>query len=846
MQESISFDQDLRDTIKEVVQTFSKAVKSTLGPAGTNVGTLSPLLLPVIVNDGVTVAKSIKFQDPLKKYVANILKTVSQGTDNAAGDGPQPMYSKVLTPSGFVEMGSLKLHQKICGTENSTQVITGIYPKGDKEVYKLTLSDGRVIECCENHNWQVVTNYGKEKTLTTKQLIDSGKISITNKKGHTKYGFYIPKTFVGFEEQKKDIIIDPYLLGLLIGDGSLSGTGNIELSIGKEKFYVLDKIVLPTGVTFNYSFYKNKNYYRVVFKGLRPIIKNLGLLGSKSNTKFIPKTYLYSSLHTRYKLLEGLLDTDGHINKRGLYEYSTVSDILMKDFLELSRGLGHSVEYRLHDRRRDSGSYSNNSIHRIVQLKGFKYGHKIKSIEATGRFTDMQCIKVSNSDNLYVTDNYVLTHNTTTSTTLAESIILEGIKNIDAGFSQVDIVKGIREATILVLKKLEEKAIPVTENNKMLLQVASVSANNDKELGKIISEAFTKVGVDGQIEIKDSTSEETYIEVVAGMKYDSGFESNMFTNNDKSEAVLDDCRIFIYEGKLMNIDSIMSLITETRNKNESLLIIADDYDKVCVDDLAAAKLQHKLKVCAVKSPGYGKTKESGLEDIALITNSKIVSKRFGITLDSMKGNMVGKASSVKVNKDSFTIIEDASDTEKLKEKIKDLKIKIKSSTGTEKQEILNRIANLSSGVAVMYVTGNSPVEIAEKKYRIEDAVNATRASLEEGVVPGGGVTLLRLGNNLKMPVMENRSQEIGFDILVRALQSPIKTISSNSGENGDVVMNEVLKSKKFNYGYNAKTKKYTDLVKSGVLDPVKVTKAALTNASSVSQLLLTMNCAIYE
>ena len=435
---------------------------------------------------------------------------------------------------------------------------------------------------------------------------------------------------------------------------------------------------------------------------------------------------------------------------------------------------------------------------------------------------------------------------TTTSITLAEAIIIEGIKNINAGFSQVNISKGIREATILVLKQLEEQALSVIDDKKMLLQVASISANNDKELGKIISEAFLKVGVDGQIQIKDSTSDKTYIETVPGMKYGSGFETNMFTNTDRGETFFENCNILIFEGKLRTIEPIMGILQQIRSKNDSLLIIADDYDEICVKDLAANKVDGNLKVCAVKSPGFGASKEDSLDDIALITGASIISKRFGTEIEGVDSEDLGFAETVKVDKDSFTVVQKPADKKALDKKVEKLKLDAKKSKGSQKDEILQRVANLSNGIAVMYVAGNSPVEIAEKKYRIEDAINATRASLEEGIVPGGGVTLLRLGKGLKMPKLENRSQEIGFNILIKALESPLKTIAENAGENGDVVMNDVLKFATFEYGYNAKTKEYENMIKAGILDPVKVTKAALTNASSVSQLLLTMNCAIYN
>lgn len=443
------------------------------------------------------------------------------------------------------------------------------------------------------------------------------------------------------------------------------------------------------------------------------------------------------------------------------------------------------------------------------------------------------------------TDN-VAGDGTTTSITLTEAIVLEGIKNIEAGFSQIDVARGIKEATKIVLEKLDKKALTVKNNKNRLLQVATISANNDPELGKLISDAFTKVGVDGQIDVKDSTEGKTEIEILPGIKYYSGYESQMFTNTDTGEVVLDNCKILIYEGKMRSLDPIVWLLQEVRNANDSLLIIADDYDPICVDDLAANKIQGKLKICAVKSPGFGTSKQNSLEDIALVTNSTIVSKKSGLDLDSFNGTHIGTANTVKVNTESFTIIEDSVNKELIKKRISSLKKKSKTASSTDKEEILERIAKLSNGVAILHVSGDSPVEIAEKKYRIEDAINATRAAMEEGIVPGGGVALLKIKDSIRIPKLQNQSQEIGFNILLKALEAPIRTICNNSEASEDVVVNKVLNEAKFNYGYDARLKKYGDMIELGIIDPKKVTKTALSNASSVSQMMLTMNCAIYE
>lgn len=434
----------------------------------------------------------------------------------------------------------------------------------------------------------------------------------------------------------------------------------------------------------------------------------------------------------------------------------------------------------------------------------------------------------------------------TTSLTIAEAIIIGGLKYIDAGFSQVDIVKGINKATADVLKELEKRTISLKDNKDTLLHVATVSANNDKELGKIISDAFSRVGADGQIEIEDSTNDTTYVEFVDGMKYPCGSESNMFYNTDKSTTEFSDCKILIYEGRLTAITPLIKMFQEIRNENEAVLLICDDYGPNVVNDIANLKVQNNLRVCTVKSPNYGIAKDNDLSDIAEVTGASIISKRYGNDIEDFDMEMLGNATSVKVDQHSFTIVNTKSDKKATAKKIKQLKVDLKKAPNkTEKSEIEQRVARLSNGVAMMYVSGDSPIEIAEKKYRIEDAIHATRASLEEGTVPGGGVTLLKISNALKTPIMDNEAQVMGYKILIDALSAPIRTIAFNAGGRPDIVVDIVLSHLDFNYGYDARSRTYVDMVEKGILDPKKVTRIALMNASSVSQMLLTTNCIIY-
>lgn len=444
------------------------------------------------------------------------------------------------------------------------------------------------------------------------------------------------------------------------------------------------------------------------------------------------------------------------------------------------------------------------------------------------------------------TDN-IAGDGTTTSLTLAEAIIINGLKHISVDFSALDIVRGINVATRDVLKELETKSIDVLSDKKLLLQVATISANNDKDLGKLISQAFTKVGANGQIEVEDSPSDKTYVEIVKGMKYLSGSESNMFVNSTRGTSEFKETNILIYEGKLITIQPILELLKETMNKERSILVIADDFSREAIDDLASNKIKAGLQVCAVKSPGYGEAKDNSLEDIAAVTGAKIISRKYGKEIEDVTIDDLGSATAVKVDSLSFSIINEDSSKEDIDSRIAELK-NIMSTTADShlKSQLEARVSKLSGGAAVLYVAGNSPIEIVEKKYRIEDAINATRGSLEEGIVPGGGVTLLKIGEKLRgSRKLENKDQDTGYEILINALSAPIITICDNVGTSSDIKVSEVLKNKTFNYGYDARNDKYGDMVKLGVIDPKKVTKTALLNASSVSQMILTMNTCIY-
>lgn len=355
-----------------------------------------------------------------------MVKQVAKKTCDDAGDGPQPLYSKILTPNGWKAMGEIKVGDVICGTNGTTQTVVGVFHKGEKEIYKMVFANKRVVECCEDHLWSYTNPSGRVRTRTVKEMIKDYKKP--NKDGSYTFKYYVPNTIVEFSEQ--ELPLDPYLVGVLIGDGSISEARNTELNIGYKKKHIIDKLVLPEGISINVSDVPSKNCYRIKIVGMdkdgrtiRKYLEEIGLQGKTTSSKFIPKMYLYNTVENRKKLLQGLIDTDGHVNKRGLFEFSTINEQLADDYCELMWGLGRSTEKSLRERKEGCGSFSNKPIYRMYERSGYNRGVKLIDIIPTSEKTEMQCIKVSNDDELYITDNYIVTHNTTSSVVLANAIV---------------------------------------------------------------------------------------------------------------------------------------------------------------------------------------------------------------------------------------------------------------------------------------------------------------------------------------------------------------------------------------------------------------------------------------
>ena len=434
---------------------------------------------------------------------------------------------------------------------------------------------------------------------------------------------------------------------------------------------------------------------------------------------------------------------------------------------------------------------------------------------------------------------------TTTATVLAESIYREGLKNVAAGSNPIFLKRGIDKAVEAAVAKLHKISKKVNDREE-IRQVATVSANWDIEIGNIIADAMDKVGKDGTITVEEAKSIETSLEVVEGMQFDKGYLSPYFTTNQESqEAILEDALVLIHEKKISSLQDLLPLLQAVSKTSKPLLLIAEDIEGEALAALVVNKIRGTLNVCAVKAPGFGDRRKAMLEDIAVLTGGKCITEDLGVKLENIELSDLGSAKRVVIDKENTTIIEGAGKSSDIQGRVKQLRRQIDETTSDyDREKLQERLAKLAGGVAVINVGASTEVEMKEKKARVEDALHATRAAVEEGIVPGGGVALLRVADAIDKIGLEG-DEAVGATIVRRAIESPLKQLCRNAGVDGGVVVQTVLKSKGAN-GYNVATDVYEDLVKAGVVDPTKVTRTALQNAASISGLLLTTECMITE
>jgi chaperonin GroEL len=436
---------------------------------------------------------------------------------------------------------------------------------------------------------------------------------------------------------------------------------------------------------------------------------------------------------------------------------------------------------------------------------------------------------------------------TTTPTVLAQAIVKEGLKNVAAGANPMDLKRGIDKAVTSITTDLEKQAKKVGNSSEKIKQIASVSSNNDNTIGELIALAFGKVGKEGVITVEEAKGTDTYVDVVEGMQFDRGYLSPYFvTDADKMIADLENPYILLFDKKISNLQEILPILEPVSKSGRPLLIIAEDVDGQALATLVVNKLRGGLKIAAVKAPGFGDRRKAMLEDISILTGGVVISEERGFSLENADLTMLGTAETVTIDKDNTTIVNGSGNANDIKARVNQIKAQIETTTSDyDKEKLQERLAKLAGGVAVLYVGAASEVEMKEKKDRVDDALHATRAAVEEGIVAGGGVALVRAQKMLEKLASENNDEATGIQIVSKAIEAPLRTIVDNAGGEGSVVINKVLEGKG-NFGYDAKSDSYVDMLKAGIIDPKKVTRVALENAASVSGMILTTECALID
>ena len=436
---------------------------------------------------------------------------------------------------------------------------------------------------------------------------------------------------------------------------------------------------------------------------------------------------------------------------------------------------------------------------------------------------------------------------TTTATVLAQAIVKEGLKNVAAGANPMDLKRGIDKAVEAIVADLAKQTQSVGDSSEKIKQVASISANNDETIGDLIAKAFTRVGKEGVITVEEAKGTDTYVDVVEGMQFDRGYLSPYFvTDADKMVAELSNPYVLLYDKKISNLQELLPILEPVAQSSRPLLIIAEDVDGQALATLVVNKLRGGLKIAAVKAPGFGDRRKAMLEDIAILTGGTVIAEESGYSLENTTLEMLGTAETISIDKDNTTIVNGAGEADLIKGRVNQIKAQMETSTSDyDKEKLQERLAKLAGGVAVLYVGAASEVEMKEKKDRVDDALHATRAAVEEGIVAGGGVALVRAKNALENLKAENADEATGIQIINKAIESPLRTIVENAGGEGSVVIAKVMDGKG-DFGFNAKTGEYVQMLAAGIIDPKKVTRVALENAASVAGMILTTECALIE
>lgn len=785
---------DLSKLILDTMKTISDIVGCTLGPGG------NPVLIEryehglgsSLTKDGVTVFRSLGFEDSSAHCIMETARDSAVRTASEAGDGPQPLWSKILTPTGFIEMRDAKVGMDICGTDGTIQKIIGVYPKGRKEIVEVELEQGQMVECCEDHLWKVTTNYGVTKIVTTKEMMEDFKT--------TQY--FIPKTTIEFKENN-ELLPNPYEYGLLIGTGKCTE---------------------------------------------------------------IPNEYLYNSLQNRMSLLKGIINSGGHVNENGLFEFSTENEQLAFDFDELCKSLGKDIYVLVFGTIFDYTSWC------FTEQKRHEYGSKVYDIKRTGRFTEMQCIKVSNPDSLYITNGFVVTHNTTTATILSEAVVrlTLGFCLNNPKFSPQKVVRRLENVFKSIIEPtIKQLSIHIDSTTKegqdTLSSVAKVSANGDTELASAVMKCFELVGDEGNVTITEISGPSRYeVERIEGFSVPIGYEESCakfypkFINDPATQRTVMDNPVFIlYHGNITEIQTVLNLLskvgqewqkhlespeeTEWGDKHNVVLVAIGFSDTVLGNlaiNFASPDTINVFPLAVPKSPIHNGQLHF-LEDLSAVTGATLFDP-LNNPLDMGELEDLGPGIKEFHASRYRSMLIGHADEELLLERVNDLKILSSNPESELDQKLIEeRIGKLTGGIAKLKVIGASNGELKEKRDRAEDAVCAVRGAIKHGCLPGGGWTLIKLCSLLpKDDIVVNQ-------VLIPALMEPVKRLLLNCGIDdieGIQILNPifegVLAGKQI--VYDAMEKKHVDAIKDGILDSTPAVLEAIRNSLSCGSNLGTL------
>lgn len=864
----ISDRQKINQVVKEVMTKISDIVGSTLGPSGRVclIESEQDGIPNKNTKDGVTVFKALGANDAFEQLIIEQTRDAATRTASEAGDGPVLKSSLVITPKGPVRIDSLLVGDQICGTDGTVQTVLGTFDKGVLEEYRVEFSGGNSVICSSNHLWTVTTANGTRKTLPLSEIM---KDYVVHKKDGDCHKYFVQTSVAHFDGNDQDLPIDPYLLGTLLGDGSLRDSGSIELSLGFAKEHIISKLTLPEGMFLKTQRVENKNYLRVKIQGktpegktIRQLVESVGLKNIGSHDKFIPQQYLIASEKTRRQLLQGIIDTDGYVSpKREHVEISTVSPQLAKDLAFLLRSLGYQITTKVKNRV-GGGGYSESEVHIVRTRKGFKYGNAIVNIEKTGKSSEMMCIKVSNPDHLYLMDDFVVTHNTTTATILASELTknLLNYCDHDPKFSPQRIVR-IIQATLKkhLLPLVQEQAIQIGAENKDLLRlVAKISANGDDDIASAVIEAFDSVGygASSHVTIQELSGPGGYkVDLIDGYPIPMGYEESIgrfhtvFINDQSNlRTVLENPRFLLFDGTVNDLIKFKKVILDFAARFEAegsdcqnLVFVSHGFSEAVLNELAVNfSTEGTINVFPLVTPmnSVVNSRLNFLLDLSAFTGARVFGLKDPVTeatVDDL-GEGMERFESYRFRS---TVVGN-SIPENIEERAAVLKKQLEAPESEyAKRDLEERLGKLTNGIAMIKIYAGSAGELKERHDRVEDAVMAVRAAITNGALPGGGRTLINLAVKLASLTDVSEQERVVWDnILIPSLMSPVYRLFDNAGYNEEEKQN--ILQKLFadpNLVYDVENQKMGKAEELGLFDATKAVEEALKNSVSIASVM---------